>query len=615
MYGAASVDALSMTVDEVLTQRFPIAVPRYQRAYAWDDEAVGHFVSDIEAMLSYGAGSASHFFGGVVCILHTDHLAARPTSYEVVDGQQRLATLMLALACVARVAEDLAERCKSQRPEVTASAETLRDTIVENSLTWKYSNVAAGTVTARRRMTLSAADDHIFGALVMGEAVPAPKRESHEWLIGAHAALLRMVEDFVGVRGPFQKRLEKLIRLQHALLHDAHVIHIVSKERSQAYRLFSVLNHRGESLSDADLLRSRSLELLEEHPKIQETTAQFWDELLSYKARDVELFFQAIYPSVTGKRALGDLFEALETKFFPDIPTNEAEAKKVRDTVEWFRDEFLLYQKLAEGKWPFSHGDGRRTTTVWQRTRLRRLTVTLRHDLALPMLLAAARSLSERDFAELVFMLEIFAFRYKIICGAHATRPANLYYAHAKTMRSATSGNPYHLKALRAELRTLLEKKAGDTLFVQLLHEKLRYSNSSQRVNIREFLTLLEDHKPWLERPGSKQKGARPRPSMNKVIDIDEATLEHIYPQNAAASDKDASLESRKHELGNLTFFGPRDNSSTGNKPFVTKRDISYAPSDIRMTSALAALGKWTDSELSDRQKSILADAVRVFVI
>ncbi|SIJ89573.1 Uncharacterized conserved protein [Mycobacteroides abscessus subsp. bolletii] len=606
-----------MTVGEVMNERFPFAVPRYQRSYAWEDEAVGFFVRDIEAMLEEPAGQTSHFFGGVVCIQLTDNQRTRPTSYEVVDGQQRLATLMLALSCVVEVAEGLITRCDKKDPQVAASASTLRDEIVENFLTWKDSDVAAGVSTVRRRMTLSLADDALFEALVMRQPVPTATRESHTLLVEAHAALMEMTLNFVGTRGKFRDRVDRLLRMRQALLQDAHVIHIVSKERAQAYRLFSVLNHRGESLSDADLLRTRSLELLEGFPPHQEVAARLWDDLLSNKARDVELFFQAIYPSVTGKRAQGDLFEALEAQFLPSVdPTSVAEAKKVVTQVEWFRDEFLLYAKLAGGDWPYPRQPaGQQQVNRWQTERLRRLTVTLRHDLALPLLLAAARSLSEKDFAELVYMLEIFAFRYKIICGAHATKPSNLYYEHAYLMRSATKKKPYSLKALKQELRQLIADKAGDALFKQLLLEKLRYSNSSQRVNIREFLTILEDHQSWLAKPGSKQAGTMPKPSMTKVIDIEETTIEHIYPQNAGAADRDSALESKKHWLGNLTFFGPKDNSVTGNKSFAVKRTASFAASEITMTAQLAKLNAWTNMEFENREKKLLSEALLVFVI
>ncbi len=51
---------------------------------------------------------------------------------------------------------------------------------------------------------------------------------------------------------------------------------------------------------------------------------------------------------------------------------------------------------------------------------------------------------------------------------------------------------------------------------------------------------------------------------MTKVIDIEDAPLEHIYPQSPLAADKDPALEPLKHALGNLTFVGTTDNVAAG---------------------------------------------------
>jgi hypothetical protein len=605
-----------MTMGEIIGQRFPLVVPRYQRAYAWD-EAVGDFVQDIHVMLEHPAGQASHFFGGVVCIQLTDHQKVHPTSYELVDGQQRLATLMLALSCVVEAATDLENHCRPTNPKVADRARTLKDDTRENFVTWKDSDVSAGTMTVRRRMTLSLADDLVFGPLVLGENVPASSRESHGLLSEAKATLMKMTKTYVGTTGPLDARMDHLVRLRQALLQDAHVIHIVSQERSQAYRLFSVLNHRGISLSDADLLRSRSLELLESFPAQHEAAAMIWDEMLGQPAKLIDDFFQTIYPSVAGKRAEGDLFEEIEKLFFSATqPSTPSKADELVQVITRFRDELAVYTKLVGGVWPYDRPPGKPTDVrPWQVDRLRRLVVSLRHDLAMAILLAAARSLHEKAFADLVYMLEIFAFRYKIICGQHATRPANLYYQQAKLMREATANKPYDLTPFRTQLHDLIADKAGDALFRQLLAEKLQYSNQSQRINIKEFLTTLEDHRTWWLKTGSKQNNAKPKPSMLQVIDIEGATLEHIYPQSAAAADKDADLEPLKHTLGNLTFFSPGDNVAADNKPFSVKRTGHYQPSGIGMTSDLASKNAWTKTDAENRQKELIDQAVRIFVI
>jgi Protein of unknown function DUF262 len=233
LYGAASVEAKSMTMGEVLGQRFPLVVPRYQRTYAWD-EAVGDFVQDISAMLEYPAGQTSHFFGGVVCIQLTDNQKVRPTSYELVDGQQRLATLMLALSCVVETATDLENRSRPTNQKVADRARTLKEDTLENFVTWKDSDVSAGTTTVRMRIMLSLADEPVFGALALGEDTPEPSRESHGLLIEAKTVLMDMTRTYVGTTGPLDARMDRLVRLRQALLQDAHVIHIVSQERSQA---------------------------------------------------------------------------------------------------------------------------------------------------------------------------------------------------------------------------------------------------------------------------------------------------------------------------------------------------------------------------------------------
>ena len=102
---------------------------------------------------------------------------------------------------------------------------------------------------------------------------------------------------------------------------------------------------------------------------------------------------------------------------------------------------------------------------------------------------------------------------------------------------------------------------------------------------------------------------------MTKVIDIEDATLEHIYPQSPAAVDKDPALEPFKHTLGNLTFFGSTDNVAAENKPFSAKRKLYYEPSEIAMTADLAKKTSWAKSDVTDRQKDLLDQAARVFVV
>ena len=100
-----------------------------------------------------------------------------------------------------------------------------------------------------------------------------------------------------------------------------------------------------------------------------------------------------------------------------------------------------------------------------------------------------------------------------------------------------------------------------------------------------------------------------------KVIDIEGATLEHIYPQSAVDADRDPELEPLKHTLGNMTFFGADDNVAAGNKPFAAKRTANYKPSEIAMTSDLATKDAWTNNDVKSRQEELIDQAVRIFLV
>lgn len=170
-HGAATVDAKSLSVGSLLEERFPFAVPRYQRAYAWEDDSVADFVNDIEALLPSPAGAVSHFFGGLVCIARTDNQQVRPLSYEVVDGQQRLATFMLALACVKQVARELEDRASHASNQAAEdSARTLLTETDDRFASWKEADVTAGVTRIRPRLALSVYDDAEFQQLLGGNA-------------------------------------------------------------------------------------------------------------------------------------------------------------------------------------------------------------------------------------------------------------------------------------------------------------------------------------------------------------------------------------------------------------------------------------------------------------
>jgi hypothetical protein len=112
-----------------------IYVPNYQRAYSWDTPKEGFhgktqtdvFLNDLEKYVDTG-NDAKYFFGHFLLQKKTDE------KFAIIDGQQRLTTIVIFLSCVR-------ERLKSLR-ELADDEETLFEDIIKRKNFYKFETVS-----------------------------------------------------------------------------------------------------------------------------------------------------------------------------------------------------------------------------------------------------------------------------------------------------------------------------------------------------------------------------------------------------------------------------------------------------------------------------------------
>jgi hypothetical protein len=587
------------TIGELLHDRNPFEVPKYQRAYAWTEDELEDFEEDANRLLAarLARTPTSHFYGGLVSVLKTGQTNARGHTYEVVDGQQRLATFIILLRLVHDELGRLAERATTKNDAtVERQAKSLAEEMLKEYV--QYSErMPDGTRELRYRLKLSLADEAFFSGLLNG-ASPEPSRDSHRRLATAYRQLRQnLLTEPLAQSAALGDEYAYLEALASVLLEDAYVIHIVAEDTDEAYQLFAVLNDRGRMLTDADLLRSLTLQLSEPDPPTQTNVADAWDLILSQDMADADHFLRAYYPSQTGQRAP----KVKMWHEFRDRWLSSVSPAQVLDHVRDLEKHVGPYRSLAAGEWPFPNP----SAGIWDRDRLKRLVVSLKHDLAHPLLLAAVFHLSEPDFSKLVHLLERFAFRYKNIGGGHAGAASREYYDAATELRAGT----FTLVGLQGKLSGLVARSVPDPVFRTALTTKLVYSTAAQRRNIKYFLTTLDDYVPSLRR-GSNP----PSPDRSRLVDLTLVDIEHIYPQTPQAGHHDAQLEPITHTVQNLTFWAGSDNRAALNAPFTAKVPL-YQQSAGHLNRELAALPAWNTKEADNRLASLLDDACEVFRI
>jgi len=87
---------------ELFNGQYQYVVPRWQRRYCWGQSDIKRLVDDLLTVAAAKGPEALHY-GGTLLTFSDSSTAGLVTVYRVVDGQQRLTTVSILLACIADV--------------------------------------------------------------------------------------------------------------------------------------------------------------------------------------------------------------------------------------------------------------------------------------------------------------------------------------------------------------------------------------------------------------------------------------------------------------------------------------------------------------------------------
>ena len=363
----------------------------------------------------------------------------------------------------------------------------------------KYLNeriMVDGTPKDFERLILSQRDNQFFPEIVKHLESPVDQDSplSHRNLKSAYDSIRDdLIDEILKDANSVKQKMQRLQTLQDVVLDCCKIIHITGDDTGEGHRLFQVLNDRGVGLTDGDLLRSRTLELLESHAEYQNKAEKVWDLLLSEEISTVDHFLRAFYSSRESKRPrrsnLFDDFSEACLNF--RLPLSQRDAEQILGLLQEIEEERAIFLNLKSGTWPFERDISQ--VSNWDKNRLALLMNALNHDLCIPLLLAAVK-VGQVFFRDLVMCLERFVFRYVIICDVHVGNLSKLYMEQAAQIRN----NPqnYKLSTLIDELKKLQTEGAPDPVFETNLPEKMQYKGGGNK-SLKYFLITIEDYRRW----------------------------------------------------------------------------------------------------------------------
>lgn len=539
-------------------------VPPYQRDYSWGEEQWEDLWSDLVELKDLP--DDSHYMGALVVEAKSDR------DLEIIDGQQRLATLSLFALAVIEQLERLAGR-GIQPDDNRERARALRNRFIGEK--------DPASLVEASKLNLNATNNSFYQDYLVQLRPPMNPRG----LVKSNKLLwdcFNYFKDKIRNAPGWSENGESLARLlSETVGRQLMFIRITVDDELNAYTVFETLNARGLELSSTDLLKNylfsripleadRAVLHRRWQALIDRVSAPSFPEFLRY-----HLLTQ--FPKVRTQRLFKIIRDQVKT------PT---QVFGLLDQLDPRGELFAALKDPNHGYWA-ELPDARQYVRDLNIFRVRQMT---------PLLFTVWETLDRDDFVRVLRHLTVISFRYTVVSGLNTNALEPVYHDAAKSVGDGTSTRAGHVAE---RLRSIY---VNDERFAAAFSALDLEGAAHSRKIAKYILAKLQTH----------ISGRLCDP------DTDPGTIEHILPQNPS-DDWDADFpgetwEQNVERLGNLTLLEAALNRNLANSAYIEKV-AEYPNSAYELTQAIPQLAPetWTRALLHERQRILAQSAVQIW--
>ncbi|MGN8463091.1 DUF262 domain-containing protein [Helicobacter pylori] len=532
-------------------------IPSYQRGYAWQERQLKDFWNDLEHVSKLG--DKFHYMHSLTLRGLENEL--EDSAFEIIDGQQRLATSLILLGLLAKITKHKDPKYDSMN--------------LEPVLSYKYYGL-----------------NEAFGA-IMGEEKDLERFQTSFYaknLIDAYEFFKEKISETPV--GTLEKMFDALIKKMLFSVVE------LNDNRIDPFSSFETINNRGKDLSTLELFKNRlhfvahkicngqKLETLQQ--EINKTYTIIYYDLRQFKDDDLERFLKHFVAYYYGENSNKFKERLLEMEFNAHRKYDDANLDDEYDKI----DELLFYLSYSSKVWNFLHTlDEKSITLIFNDNRKLETEITPK----MRDLLGKMRRLNAlSDNAFLPLLLSLFTIQLE---GKHANKQPYttkeleglleylerfgflIYGVAGKN----TAKNEWIESAFRA-FQAYREGKGNIAIEDLPTLEKNFFNkhNNSALEFLEESIHSKKKPRKWYEWGKALnyllyeyELYHNPETTLN--FDGSIESIEHILPQNPdqGYSAKEKSWAKNPHivhALGNLLLIPKNANSSLSNKPFDEKR-------------------------------------------
>lgn len=544
-------------IDFINRNNRTFTIPVYQRNYSWDAKNCEKLFED--ALRAYDTNK-EHYFGNVVYYEINKKSASGYYEYALIDGQQRITTIMLFIAAI--------RDCEC-------------DINVRNNITKHYLVNDSGDNLEKVKLKQIEGD-----------------RDSYEAIIGG-LEIKNSASNAVRNYNKFRSLIKNSGRTTEELLDALSKLKIVALDlRLNDYGgmltekpqiIFESINATGKPLSNADLLRNYLLLAIPDDEQ-EMYYKEYWlaiENNMTNAADVTEYINRYLIMKLSEPVARGDEYTIFKKKF-EDLFNGNTDAEKAKDALKDLRHYSKYYRWI---KVPYNVEE--------LRDDLREHLYSIneaKSEYAAPVLLyLAERSDNENspysidDFCETLDILESWLFRARI----------------SKIISTGAIGSTS--RGLLPRIKASEDEKYKDLIYYELSNFKTGDVWPGDKEFIDAFMKydFYHYYKNYVMR---KLEKAISKDQINSRPD----TIEHILPQkmndywkNILGENYNELHAKYLNTIGNLAPLNREENSINSNDSYDVKKK-HYLNSSWKLTRDIAnTYNTWNISEIEDRARHL----------
>ncbi|MCQ2731391.1 DUF262 domain-containing HNH endonuclease family protein [Helicobacter pylori] len=564
-------------------------IPSYQRGYAWQKEQLKDFWNDLEHVSKLG--DKFHYMHSLT--LRESENEFESSTFEIIDGQQRLATSLILLGLLAKT---------TQNKDPKYSLINL-----EPILSYKY----YGLSEAFRAITEEEKDLEAFKTSFYAKN-----------LIDAYAFFKEKISDTPV--GTLEKMFDALIKKMLFSVVE------LNDNRIDPFSSFETINNRGKDLSTLELFKNRlhfvahkicngqKLETLQK--EINNTYTIIYYDLRQFKDDHLERFLKHFVAYYYGENSNKFKERLLEMEFNAHRKYDDANLDDEYEKI----DELLFYLSYSSKVWHFLHTpDEKSITLIFDDNRKLEMEITpkmcdlldkmrrlnaLRDNAFLPLLLSlltiqlVGKSANEQPYTtqeleSLLEYLERFGFLIYGVAGKNTAKNEWIELAFEAFRAYRYGEENIVIEKLPALEKSFFNRQGNSGL--ELLEEHIHSKKNAEKWYKwgKALNYLLYEY----------ELCHNPETTLN--FDSSIESIEHILPQkpDQGYSAKEKSWAKNPHivhALGNLLLISKNANSSLSNKPFEEKRKQylkgSYSEKEVAKNASFGV------AQIKERSEKLL---------